>query len=102
MLQVIVNTFSNFTAFSGGTIDITPIGTLRDSDTFSIQPDSIATNSSYTYLLKVPKSLGRISKAEVNLRNDGSVVNPLGDASYQAWEIISELQFNYMSNRKRE
>lgn len=130
---MVLSTRSNFTSFNGA-VSISPIGSRRDWDTVTINPGTIAPNSTYTYLIKVPKSLGKISTAMVSLKSgiglkmkrvkkemapkqnkegkwlwgtptandkDKAQEQEQEDQVNQVWEVIGELQFNYMSHLKR-
>lgn len=124
---MVLSTRSNFEPFSG-TVNISPIGSRRDWDTVTINPGKIEPNSTYTYLIKVPKSLGKISNAMVTLGGAGLVrrrsrkvkkelkmgkrlwgisndkdqeQEQQDEVANQVWEVIGELQFNYMSHLKR-
>ena len=48
---------------------VEPIGELRDGLPFTITPvnDSIGPNQNYTFLLEVPKDLGKVRKVHISL-----------------------------------
>lgn len=104
--QMILKTKSSFTTFSGY-IKVTPIGDKRDAEQIKIDPGKVKPNSTYTYLIKVPKSLGNIDKALVRIKNDGitnSLVKAVGfqGEDFNPVQVIEEIRFNFMSNEDLE
>ncbi|XP_017493602.1 PREDICTED: pancreatic lipase-related protein 2-like [Rhagoletis zephyria] len=100
--QMVVRTKPSFSSFLGY-IKVTPIGEKRDAEQIKIDPGRVKPNSTYTYLIKVPKSLGNIDKALVRIKNDGianSLVKAVGfqGESFNPMQVIEEIRFNFMSN----
>ena len=106
--QIKVQTKRNIDSFKGY-IKITFFGELRDSDQIKIEPGTIEGNSTYTYLLKTPKDLGRIPKALVRVgqpklikaagafgaaNTDDETTNPLN--------VIDNIKVHFMSHEHVE
>lgn len=65
------------------------MGSLRNREPFEIVPgELIQPNSLYSHVIKVPKSIGKVTNAYVTLQgaNNGTVV-------------INSVKFNYLSNQ---
>ena len=114
--QIILRTKSKFEPISNSYIKITPLGSLRNGKSIILfntdtgtgfGTSTIQPNTTYTYLMKVPKDLGTIKMALVKviqrINNNGSFVlfrhQYFEQRSMNPNHIILDLRFNFMSNQ---